>query len=260
MRLGTRPSPSRCVCAIYYIIRLITAHRYTLSLPAAPAIFYGRAREIDDILDMVLHKAPARVVIRGFGGIGKTSIALTVLHHPEIAGYYRDRRFFMSCEATPSAESMVQGLLRTFGIVVDPNKAGALPLDVLLAHMRSLPNGILCLDNLETAWDVDASAVESILASLAWLPSFALIVTTRGADFPMQVPWTWPFLPLVQPISREAALQAWIDICHVYDGFSIRLIDAVDCVPLAVTLLAQLALNESSEVLWERWESEQTRL
>ncbi|KAJ6543780.1 hypothetical protein DFH09DRAFT_1088642 [Mycena vulgaris] len=44
------------------------------------------------------------------------------------------------------------------------------------------------------------------------------------------------------------------------DDFSLLLINAVDCIPLAVTLLSQLAESDSAEVLWTSWETESTKL
>ncbi|KZV62632.1 TPR-like protein [Peniophora sp. CONT] len=228
-------------------------------LPPPPAIFHGRAREVDHIVNLILDKSPARVAILGSGGIGKTSIALTVLHRPEVEGRYGEGRFFMSCEAVSTAEGVLQELLKTFRLAVDAQNR-VTPRDQLVSHLRTLPPGILCLDNLETPWDADALGVESLLSDIASFSHFALLVTTRGGDRPRGVAWTQPFLPEITPLTLEAALDTWDAICGSHDLHSEQLVKAVDLVPLAVTLLAQLALIESSEVLWGRWELEQTSL
>ncbi|KZV61576.1 TPR-like protein [Peniophora sp. CONT] len=230
-----------------------------ISLPPPPAIFHGRAREIDHMVDLILSKPPARVAILGSGGIGKTSIALTVLHRPEVEEQYGEGRFFVSCEAVSTAEGVIQELLKTFRLASDAQSRIA-PRDILLSHLRTLPPGILCLDNLETPWDADASGVESLLADIASLSHFAFLVTTRGGDRPRGVVWTQPFLPQIAPLTIEAALKNWDAICGSHDLHSEQLVRVVDLVPLAVTLLAQLALTETSDDLWARWELEQTRL
>ncbi|KZV69528.1 hypothetical protein PENSPDRAFT_686274 [Peniophora sp. CONT] len=231
----------------------------SIILPPAPAIFHGRAQEVDHVLNLVLRHAPARVAILGPGGIGKTSIALTVLHHPEVEKRYADRRYFMSCEAAATAEAVVQELLKVFGVAHD-SQSGSSPVNALLPHLRALPDGILCLDNLETPWDADIQAVEDVLSKIAALARLALLVTTRGTDRPKQVSWTRPFLPPVEPLMLDAALETWDMICESHDEYTIKLIEAVDCVPLAVNLLAHLAESESSGVLWTRWELEHAEL
>ncbi|KZV62643.1 hypothetical protein PENSPDRAFT_692333 [Peniophora sp. CONT] len=230
-----------------------------IALPAPPAIFHGRAQEVDHIVNLILDKPPARVTVLGSGGIGKTSIALTVLHRPEVQDRYGEARFFMSCEATSTVDGVLQGLLKMFRLAVD-TQSRITPRDLLLSHLRVLPPGILCLDNLETPWDADASGVEPLLADIASLSHLALLVTTRGGDRPRGIAWTKPFLPEITPLTLEAALDTWDAICDSHDDYSKLLVEAVDLVPLAVTLLAQLALTETAEVLWARWELEQTRL
>ncbi|KZV62645.1 hypothetical protein PENSPDRAFT_692335 [Peniophora sp. CONT] len=230
-----------------------------ISLPPPPAIFHGRALETDHIVDLIFGKPPARVAVLGSGGIGKTSIALTVLHRPEIKEHFDDGRFFMSCEAVSTGDGVIQELLKTFRLAVDA-QSRITPRDLLLSHLRALPRGILCLDNLETPWDADASSVESLLADIVSLSHFSLLVTTRGGDRPRGVAWTQPFLPEITPLTLEAALDTWNAICGSHNDYSELLVKAVDLVPLAVTLLAQLALTETSEVLYSRWELEETRL
>ncbi|VDC06404.1 unnamed protein product [Peniophora sp. CBMAI 1063] len=231
-------------------------------LPPAPSVFHGRIREVQHIVDVILHKAPARIGILGPGGIGKTAISLSALHHVEVDALYGRRRFFLSCEAIYTAESLVQGLLNLFTIdyLDGPQGAGS-PLDVLLSHMRTTLDGtLLCLDNLETPWDADTHAIETLLSNITALPHVALLITTRGASRPRGVSWTQPFLPQVEPLTSESALAVWDAICETHDDFSLKLVRAVDHVPLAVTILAHLAESESSHALWTRWEQEQTEL
>ncbi|KZV62703.1 TPR-like protein, partial [Peniophora sp. CONT] len=229
------------------------------SLPAAPSIFYGRTREANHIVDLVLDKHPARIAILGSGGIGKTTIALSVLNSRQIENTFGDRRFFLSCEAVVTADGIIQGLLKLFGLTVD-HKAGVSPQDLLVSHLAALGDCILCLDNLETPWDADVQAVEALLSKVAGISDLALLITTRGADRPPRIAWTRPLLPSVVPLTLEAAIEIWDAICDSHDQHSIMLIRAVDQVPLAVTLLAHLAQSESTDSLWARWEDEQIEL
>ncbi|KAJ7089508.1 hypothetical protein C8R43DRAFT_964888 [Mycena crocata] len=65
---------------------------------ASPKIFYGRKSDLADILTSFaqLEEAPPRIAILGAGGMGKTSLARAVLHHPQITGIYAQHLFLMN--------------------------------------------------------------------------------------------------------------------------------------------------------------------
>ncbi|KAJ6489469.1 P-loop containing nucleoside triphosphate hydrolase protein, partial [Mycena vulgaris] len=228
-------------------------------LPPSPSIFYGRSAEVDHVVNLVLNHAPARVAIVGSGGIGKTSIALTSIHHPEVEKYFLNQHFFLSCEAVITAESLALDLLKLFGLSADSSGSrSASDILVLFAQSMTL-KCLLCLDNFETPWDSDKDHVELLLAKIA-VPHLTLIITSRDSDRPRGIKWTAPLLPPIQPLTVSAALETWNTISHGHDEFSLLLINAVDCIPLAVTLLSQLAESDSAEALWASWETESTKL
>ncbi|KAJ6540218.1 hypothetical protein DFH09DRAFT_1041816 [Mycena vulgaris] len=228
-------------------------------LPCSPSIFYGRSVEVDHVVDLVLNHAPARVAIVGSGGIGKTSIALTAIHHPEVEKYFLNQRFFLSCEAVITADSLALELLKLFSLSADSSGSRS-PSDILVSFAQSMTSKcLLCLDNFETPWDSDKDHVELLLEKIA-VPHLTLIITSRDSDRPRGIKWTAPLLPPIQPLTIAAAVETWDAISHDHDDFSILLINAVDCIPLAVTLLSQLAESESAEALWASWETESTKL
>ena len=85
-------------------------------LRAVNSIFHGREAEVQHTVDLLMNKPPARVAILGPGGIGKTSIALAVLHHADVRVLYGDRRCFVSCEATTSADAVAHALADRGGL------------------------------------------------------------------------------------------------------------------------------------------------
>ncbi|VDB84620.1 unnamed protein product [Peniophora sp. CBMAI 1063] len=231
----------------------------SLKLPPAPAIFHGRSEEVHHAVNLILYQAPARVALLGPGGIGKTSIALSVIHHRRVTERYGEHRYFMSCEAVTTAEGVLQGLAKIFGLKPDGG-IDATPMNVLLSHLVTQPALVLCLDNLETPWDVDGPGVEDLLENIANISRVTLIVTIRGTKRPQRVSWTLPFLPPVEPLALESALRIWDAICVTHDEYSAKLIQAVDRVPSAVMFLALRAESDSSEMLWTQWEREKVGL
>ncbi|KAJ7882540.1 hypothetical protein B0H14DRAFT_2274843, partial [Mycena olivaceomarginata] len=225
-------------------------------LPPSPLIFYGRSVEVEHVLELVLNHSPARVAIVGSGGIGKTSIALTALHHPEVEKDFLNQRFFLSCEALVTADSLAGDLLKLFGL----SSGSRSPTDVIVFFVQAMTTKcLLCLDNFETPWDCDKDNVESLLIKMA-VPNLTLMITSRDSDRPRGIKWTAPLLPPIKPLTVAAAVEIWDAISHGHDDFSLLLISAIDCIPLAVTLLAQLAETESAEALWRSWETESTKL
>ncbi|KAJ7875686.1 hypothetical protein B0H13DRAFT_2056320 [Mycena leptocephala] len=204
-------------------------------LPARPAILCGRNHEVQAIVDMILHKAPAHIAILGSGGIGKTSVALAVLHSPGVKRQFENRRFFVSCDAATSVNTLVLEIFKVFGMTLEN---GIAPTTKILAFLEAL-SCIICLDNFETSWDADPRAVEAFLAKITSTPDTAVLLTSRGAN---------------------AALETWESICGEQDSFAEMLVKAVDCVPLAVTLLAHLAESDCAEVVWMLWNKKFTAM
>ncbi|KZV75799.1 hypothetical protein PENSPDRAFT_680781 [Peniophora sp. CONT] len=247
---------------------IMQRHSATLMhLEPKPFFFCGRDNEVLRIVRDVTRQGPSgRIAILGTGGIGKTSIALSVLHHPSVEARYMNRRYFVSCVAITSADDLWQELHLVFGVSYDGvnprgHKASFRDRrhdDRLLSKIMSA-DAIICLDNFETPSKADTAETESLLIELASIECLALLITSRLTDTPL-IEWSYPRLDPIAPLTVESSLELWNNICHGYDGHSRKLVEAVDCLPLAVTLLARLARTETSEVIWARWQTEKTNL
>ncbi|KZV65975.1 hypothetical protein PENSPDRAFT_756062 [Peniophora sp. CONT] len=228
-------------------------------LRATNSIFHGRESEVDAAVDLIMNRTPARVAILGTGGIGKTSIALATLHDARVEELYGDKRCFMSCEAATTADAVVHALADALSFGIESGVSSEAARHRLISHLKAV-SGIICLDNLETPLDADRHDVEVLLNEIAALPSIALLITSRDTSIPT-IRWTFPPLAHITPFSLEAALASWDNICHGHDEYATKLAKAVDCMPLAVTLLARLVKSDgSAQSIWDRWESERTGL
>ncbi|KAJ7112048.1 P-loop containing nucleoside triphosphate hydrolase protein, partial [Mycena crocata] len=177
-------------------------------LPSEPKIFHGRESELFNILQLFNLQTSPRIAILGPAGIGKTSLAQTVLHHQEITSRYAERRFFVPCDKSSNVELV--GLLGAhLGL-----KPGQDLTTAVIYHLSTNPACLLILDNLETVWESEKTRedVEEFLCLLTDVEHLALVITMRGAKRPAKVRWSRPFLAPLKSLPHEAARQTFIDI------------------------------------------------
>jgi tetratricopeptide (TPR) repeat protein len=216
-----------------------------------------RETQYDTALEVLLRTEPSRVAILGGGGFGKTTLARSILHDPKIFERY-EYRYFLSCEAMADIDALLLGICNMLDITATPS--------AMLASIRrrlETSTTLLCLDNFETPWELPSTRTrtEDALASIADIPSLSLIITIRGTQRPSKVAWSHPQIPPLPTLSSESAHEILQNICpnHIVDDFTQQLLDGVDGIPLAITLISTLLRDgESSRELWTRWTKEQT--
>ena len=216
----------------------------------------GRDKERSEVIDTLLHKSPACIAILGGGGMGKTTLAVSVLHEPVVVNQYPSR-YFVSCEGVPSVSSLVGEITNALRIPLANHDAHL--IDTILSSFPA--NTLLCLDNLETIWDNEAtrSDLEGLLSDLQ-LRVLGMIITMRGTQRPSRVSWSKPFLPPLQSLTGDSSRSIFEMTCGSVDEFVEKLLGAVDGIPLAISLIGALLQegNESSKSLWGRWERAQS--
>ncbi|KAF7354092.1 NB-ARC domain-containing protein [Mycena venus] len=235
----------------------VNSSNSSLLLPAYPQIFHGRDSELEEIVT-TLKQDSARIAILGTGGMGKTSLAVTALHHSDVEAKFPNR-FFIPCHSTVTRSDLVSSIASHVGVAVGPNLARK-----VVRHLSYGPPVLLILDNFETPWEPGASrsGVEEFLLLLTDIPHLALIVTMRGAERPSRVKWTRPFLPPLNPLDDDAALKTFLDITDdEYDQTRVReLLDLTGNLPLAVNLIANVVVYEGCDATLARWRTESTRV
>ncbi|KAI0053106.1 hypothetical protein FA95DRAFT_931783 [Auriscalpium vulgare] len=229
------------------------------NIPAYPSIFYGRDSHLRIILKQLGHKnelpVPAYAAIIGPGGIGKTTLALAILHHPMIIQKFGEHIYFISCEGCLSEAMLVQNIAKVLGV---NNISDGGPLkESALSYLRSSSDTLLCLDNFETLWNTDCSIkdrVELFLNDIKFIPCVSLLITMRGQRYPEIITWSQPLLPPLEPFPIDIAQRLFQQISNKWDEWAERLVASVDGLPLAITIVANMTQSIECKALWEKWE------
>lgn len=147
-------------------------------LPSKPKIFHGRDTELHEIVN-TLYQESARVAILGAGGMGKTSLARAVLHHPGIVSKY-EQRVFVGCDSARTGIELAAQIGMHLGLKAEKD----LTKPVVEYFSRTGPT-LLTLDNLETSWEPKDSrrAVEELMSLLTEIPHLALMVRVYDCAF-----------------------------------------------------------------------------
>ncbi|KAJ7742724.1 hypothetical protein DFH07DRAFT_925515 [Mycena maculata] len=226
-------------------------------LPGCPQIFHGRERELQELVD-VLQDDEARIAILGPGGIGKTSLATAVLHHEHVVNKYSSR-YFVPCHLASTTRDLVAVIANHIGLEPSPNIARK-----ILQHLTYSEPPLLVLDNFETPWEstTSRSGVEDFLAHLAEISHLAIIITMRGVELPGKIKWTQPFFKPLKSLSNTAALETFLDIADETHGTEeiMQLLAMTGNIPLAICLIASVAVFEGCPATLNRWEREKTLL
>ena len=218
--------------------------------PAKPSVFYGRDREVERLVKQALIAQSAPLGIVGPGGIGKTTLALKVLHDPRIRSRFAKQRFFVSCEGATGSDDVLGQL----ALKLDVQRSADTPLwSAVLANLRARQSTFLVIDNFETIWSPTNKSLrdeaEIFLAQLVVLDELTLVVTTRGNTLPEMFDWANADTAELDTLSSTAARQTFTDLSYLEpDVLSsepeasalTELLREVDFMPLAINLLARL--------------------
>ena len=235
-------------------------------LPARPPVFHGRNKELERLVAQVVVPSTAPLGIIGPGGIGKTTLAMKVLHEPRVKQLFGRERFFLTCESANTPEEVLSQLASKLEVQISHDK----PLwTAVLDSLRSRKRILLLLDNFESIWSTTneelRKASEAFLAQLTVLDEVTLLVTTRGNILPEAFTWANSDTAELDTLSSTAAHQTFNDLTclkpHILAAEPeakalTDLLREIDFMPLAITLLARLDYRPS--LLLREWSEHYT--
>ncbi|KAG8919842.1 hypothetical protein FRC02_001340 [Tulasnella sp. 418] len=233
-------------------------------MPPNPKIF-GRQEYIEKAVKLLHSTIGAKIAILGPGGMGKTSVALGIIYDALVVDRFGDNRCWIPCEQATSVPLFVELVAKS--LKLPSSSSNDRLADVIEFLKCSKILYILLFDNFETPWDIEGqqSNVAEVLATIASIPSVSFIITMRGNKHPSSntIEWTEPRLPSLSQLDLDAAEAAFVKISPNAKGDpELRtLLQTLDCMPLAITLMAKLSEDgETVGDLLEQWRSERTRL
>ena len=195
-------------------------------------------------------------VLSGAVGIGKTTIALAILHHDRTRAKFGPSRHFVRCDdLVNSLESFLERL--SSSIELSPTRT----MEELRPHLMSLPPLMLTLDGVERILDPlakESKEIRTAIEEISQYEGVCLLATSR-----MRVDIQGFHTIEVVNLPEDGAQDIFYSLCHLTRSPVIdNLLADLDFHPLSIDLLSRATFENywDESKLVREWNDNQTSI
>jgi tetratricopeptide (TPR) repeat protein len=202
---------------------------------------FDRAAELDALVASALQDKPDPALVVGPAGIGKTSLALGVLHAPASIERFGGRRYFAHLDTARDLQGVLAAVSRALDVVPQA------PLRARIVEALNRAPALLVLDDLDAVASNDFPALQELIAEMVRIAGVSIIVTSRDPERSLDGFRTVTLAPLAEAAAREV-VGAIVGGATATTG---NILSAAGGNPFVLTALAHAARGEVDLATWQ---------